>query len=137
MSIRKLAVDEKFSPSIAVVGEKATASYAVRQNETSGDRYALETTFDFAGVSQSELIEMACKSLIVDRQRAWRVLAASNKKEATDNNPYATVAVRELLDAPRTRTNQPPVSKAAKLFEGMSAAEKAEFMALIAGKKAA
>lgn len=133
--IRKIKDDEKFSPSVDVKESIATCTYAVRQNESAGDRYALTTAFDFTNVTPEEVIELACKTLIVDRQRAWRVLAASNKKEATDKNPYALQSVRELLDAPRTRSAAPAITKAKKLVADMSPEDRAALLAMLTEAK--
>lgn len=136
MAIRTIKSDEKFSSSATVNGKKVFAKYAVRVNENAGSRYELSTVFDFTGVTEAELLEMATKGLIVDTQRVWRVKAsaAETKADALAGKGFADISVRALLDAPRARSSAPATVKAKKLIDGMSAAEKAELLALLGVK---
>lgn len=131
MSIRVIKKDEVFSGTSSVVGKVVSATFAVRQNENAGERYALTSRFDFTGVTEAELMVMATKGLIVDTQRNWRVLAASDAKKATSSNPYELVKVRGLLDSPKTRSAAPATVKAKKLIDGMSEAERAALLAML------
>lgn len=137
MSIRLIKTDEKFSPSVTVNGKKSFAKYAVRKNENAGERYELSTVFDFTGVTEAELIEMATKGLVVDTQRVWRVAVASKEgsADALKGKGFEDIGVRKLLDSPRARSSAPATVKAKKLIDGMSAAEKAELLALLGVKQ--
>lgn len=135
MAIRTIKADEKFSPSVSINGKKSLAKYAVRVNENAGERYELTTVFDFTGVTEAELIEMATKGLIVDTQRVWRVAAQGDKKAAAlKGEGFSDIGVRALLDAPRARSSAPATVKAKKLIDGMSAAEKAELLKMLSAK---
>lgn len=136
MSIRTIKADEKFSSSVTVNGKKSFAKFAVRINENAGTRYELATVFDFTGVTEAELLEMATKGLVVDTQRVWRVAAQGKdtKDDALNGKGFGEISVRKLLDAPRARSSAPATVKAKKLIDGMSAAEKAELLALLGVK---
>lgn len=137
MSIRLIKKDEVFSASYTSNGAKVLGRYGVRQNDNAGDRYEISTVFDFTNVTNEELRELAAKSLVGDCGRRWRVLAASNAREATTTKDFDLLNVREHLDAPRTRNSAPVMVKARRLIPEMTADNKAELLAILLAEKAA
>lgn len=129
MTIREMKNDETFTASTTVNGKTVDATWSVRANEN-GPRYAVTSKFDFSGCSQAEILELAMRSVVIDVQRQWRILAASKGSTARTVNPFKAVNVKTaIVDAPRK--SAPANVKAANLFAKMSAAEQKAFLASI------
>lgn len=122
--IKLLKSDETFSPSHVFDAVKNTdnVSFAVRATE-SAPRYALTSTLDFSACSKEEILELAARTVIIDLQRQWRVLANTKGSTATTVNPFAKVNVKtSIVDAGRKSAT--PVSKAVNALNKLSDAER-------------
>lgn len=131
MTITKIAKDATFSGSTTVMpgGKNVTAKFSVRKSENS-DRYELTSNLDFSTCSQSDILELATKTCIIDLQRQWRVQANSPNSKATIINPFQKVNVKSaIVDA--TRSTGTPVQRAASALSKLSTAERKAIMAAL------
>lgn len=134
MTIRELKKDETFSTTLTINGKIVNATWSVRKNED-GPRYAVTSKFDFGAVSTTELYELAMRSVIIDVQRQWRILANAKGSTATRVNPFATVNVKTaVIDAGRKTAD--PKTRASNLLAKLSEAERKAVLAMFAEKKA-
>lgn len=136
MTIRLIKSDETFSTTCNVDTAKktVTATYGVRKTDKS-PRYALTSAFDFSGVSQAELLELAIRGVIIDTQRQWRVLANAANSTAERVNPFASVNVKTaIIDASRKTAD--PVTKAVNALNKLSPAERAAILKALGEKPA-
>lgn len=85
------------------------AVYATKIDGKDSIRYVMTTTFDFDGVTPQELLELATRRLIVDRQNEWRKSASKANANAADWDNQ-TVRVREILDRERAKPGQRPLT---------------------------
>ena len=107
-----------------IEGKIAHLVFTVKPNGEPGTpRYNLMQNLDFADVSEVELLELASKPLRIDVQAIWR-----KAKDRMDESVWSgrTWKVRDMLD--QTRQKADPVQKAFKLAEGMTKAEREEYI---------
>lgn len=129
MTISIIKSNDTFSAKFSYVPatKAANVTFSCRRDEKS-DRYALTSVIDFSGCSQAEIIELATRTVVIDLQRQWRVLAASNLANATRANPFSKVNVKAaIVDA--TRKTATPIAKAKSAASKLTDAEKRAMIA--------
>ncbi len=123
-----IGADEQATLNTSIAGKIATVVFSVKPNGEKGTpRYNLTQTFDFANVSEAELIGLAVKPLRIDVQSIWR--SAKDKMDA-DVWQDRKWSVRDMLD--QTRQKADPTVKVLKVAEGMTKTERDALMELIA-----
>lgn len=133
MSITKIAADGKATITTKVVSEThLECRFAVRQNESSGTRYQVVSTVDFTDVTAEEMMALASRTIVIDAQRQFRVLAAENLNEATKPDAWAKISVREFLD--RDRKDVDPKTRALNAMKKLSPEERAAILKLLGTK---
>ena len=71
-TLTQIAEDESFSNSVEfLAGKKVKSTFSFRRNSES-PRYAKEITFDFSGLSEQQLLELALKSVQIKTQAMLR-----------------------------------------------------------------
>lgn len=104
----------------------------VKPNAQTDTKTRVHWTFDFADVTEEEVMELAVRTLVIDAQRAWRNMSAADRSK----NAERTIRVREMLDAAKTRGTGDPVKRAASLASKMTDEEREELLRLLQeGKK--
>ena len=93
---------------------------ATKQNKN-GRAWVCEWNFDFAGVSEEQLVELATRSLIIEQQRVFRA------SSAPDKDRIATIDVLEMLEKERG-----PVDKVQRARGALRKLSKEEILALLA-----
>ena len=122
--LQPIPSSEQATLNTSIEGKIATVVFSVKPNGEKGTpRYNLTQTFDFENVSEAELIALAVKPLRIDVQSIWR--GAKDKMNA-DVWQGRKWSVRDMLD--QTRQKADPVQKAFKLAEGMTKAEREEYI---------
>ena len=122
--LQPIPSSEQATLNTSIEGKIATVVFSVKPNGEKGTpRYNLTQTFDFENVSEAELIALAVKPLRIDVQSIWR--GAKDKMDA-DVWQGRKWSVRDMLD--QTRQKADPVQKAFKLAEGMTKAEREEYI---------
>lgn len=125
MTITKISKDATFSPSTVVQPDNkhVHAKFSARKSDQ-GDRYELVCNLDFSACSQSDILELATKTCVIDLQRQWRVAATAPNSTATTRNPFAMVNVKTAI-VEATRTTGTPMQRAISAFGKLSASERA------------
>lgn len=111
--LKPLSEDESASRNCEVdaTNKRVVDTYAFKLNKDSKERYLKTTTFDFSGVSNEELYELATATVRIVTQRNLRTL----NKGALDPSAYATVDVKkEIIDAQPRREQLDPTTKAVR-----------------------
>lgn len=128
MTITKIAKDATFSASTTVMpgGKAVGVTFSARKSENS-DRYAVTSQLDFSECSQSDILELATKTCIIDLQRQWRVLANAPNSTATTRNPFEKVNVKKAI-VESTRSTGTPVQRATSALAKLSPTERAAIM---------
>lgn len=73
-TLKQIAEDQAFSNSIEFLsGKKVKSTFSFRQNATS-PRYAKEVTYDFSGLDEKQLLELATKTVQIKVQAMLRAL---------------------------------------------------------------
>lgn len=134
-NLKQIGRDETFSKSCTVTGKVAAVNFSFKPADTAdAPRYAVTANIDFANVKEVELIELACRPVIIDIQRKMRVGYAAGglkRAETLNDNTWKHVSVREMLDAETTRTAAPPVAIVKRNLDKLSAAERKEMIAAL------
>ncbi|KKM81573.1 hypothetical protein LCGC14_1328340 [marine sediment metagenome] len=122
--LQPIPSSEQATLKTTIKGGVASVTFSVKPNGEKGTpRYNLTQIFDFSNVSEAELIALAVKPLRIDVQSVWR--SAKDKMDA-DVWQDRKWSVRAMLD--QTRQKADPVLKAFKLAEGMTKAEREEYI---------
>ncbi len=122
--LQPIGADEQATLNTSIAGKIATVVFSVKPNGEKGTpRYNLTQTFDFENVSEVELIALAVKPLRIDVQSVWR--GAKNRMDG-DVWQDRKWSVRDMLD--QTRQKADPVQKGLKLAEGMTKAEREDYI---------
>ncbi len=122
--LQPIGADEQATLKTSIKGKIATVVFSVKPNGEKGTpRYNLTQTFNFENVSEVELIALAVKPLRIDVQSVWR--SAKDKMDA-DVWQDRKWSVRSMLD--QTRQKADPVQKGLKLAEGMTKAEREDYI---------
>lgn len=131
MSIRKIATDETFSGSTVIQpgGKIVAAKFSVRKSETS-DRYELNCKLDFSACSQTDLLELATRTCVIDLQRQWRVAANVPNSTAMKTNPFAAVNVKTAI-VETTRSTGTPMQRAVSAMNKLSTAERSAMLKML------
>lgn len=137
MTIRTIKDGDTFSASFDF-NEKtghAAATFSVRPSDKE-PRHVLSCDIDYSKLSKSELVELANRSVVIDLQRQWRVLAATKGNTARTVNPFARVDVKTaIVDA--ARKSATPAQRASNALTKMSAKERADMLAALQAMVAA
>ena len=122
-NLKPMGDDEQGTLNVSVEGKIATVRHTVRPDSGSSNRFNLEWRFDFADVSQKELVELATRTVLIRKQGEWR--KAQDRMNATvwDNVVFA---VRDILDSKRKTAD--PFQRLMSQIGKMSAGEKAAIM---------
>lgn len=128
MTITKISKDATFSPSTVVQPDNkhVHAKFSARKSDQ-GDRFELVCNLDFSDCSQSDILELATKTCVIDLQRQWRVAANVPNSTATTRNPFATVNVKTAI-VESTRTTGTPMQRAVSALGKLSPAERAAIL---------
>lgn len=103
-----------------VVGVKST----VRQSKTDKVRHPMTNVFDFAGVSQADILTLASNHLIVKVQDIWRK-GDSGIRKSLANKRFSVLD--DFVNADRKRGPVNPTRQARTGLSRMSVAEIREF----------
>ena len=100
---------------------------SVKRNATDDQSLVVEWTFDFAGLTQRELLEMAARQAVIDVQAMFR-----GSKDKADT--WARKTFKYPLERERA-SPKPAFEKVAEQLKAgtMSEAEKAALLALLTG----
>jgi alkyl hydroperoxide reductase subunit AhpC len=131
MSIRTIKDTETFSPTATYVPatKLMTATFSVRPSDKE-PRHVLSCVIDYSKLSPTELVELAHRSVVIDLQRQWRVLASVKGNTARTVNPFARVDVKSaIVDAARKVAT--PAARASNALTKMSAKERADLLAAL------
>lgn len=135
MTIRTIKDTDTFSSTFVYdpKTKHAAVSFSCRAKE--GDpRHVLTCDIDYSTCSQAEIMELANRTVVIDLQRQWRVLAATKGSTARTVNPFAKVNVKTaVVDA--TRKSATPATKVMANLVKLSAKELADLEAQIAAMK--
>jgi hypothetical protein len=135
--LRKLGNDESFERSTVVDGDKVTLTRAVKPSEKSPERFVVEVTLDFSGVSPDDRLTMAANAAWITVQRRWRAAYAANPENACEASLWAAIDVQnEIVDAGRAHAD--PVTRAVKAIDRLDdAAREAVIQRYLADQKRA
>jgi hypothetical protein len=128
MTIRTLKDSDTFSSSFDYNEKTKHALVEFSARAKDGEpRYAMKCDLDYSTLSHVELVELANRSVVIDLQRQWRVLAAT---KGSTVNPFARVNVKSaVVDASRRVAS--PATRAASALTKMSAKERADMLAAL------
>jgi hypothetical protein len=131
MTIRTLKDSDTFSSSFDYNEKTKHALVEFSARAKDGEpRHAMKCDLDYSTLSHVELVELANRSVVIDLQRQWRVLAATTGSTARTVNPFARVNVKSaVVDASRKVAS--PVTRVAKGLTLISAKERADMLAAL------
>lgn len=121
--ILAIAKGEQATITRTVKGDKVTCTHSVKASNDDPNRYNLRWTFNFANVSQEEILTLASKAVLIDKQGSWR--KADDRMNA-EKWQDATFNVRDMLDNRRQALD--PTERVTKVAAKMSKAERDELI---------
>ncbi len=113
--MRELTRGEKadLSMSTDVETKVVTVVHTVRPDEEHQSRYELTWSFNFADVTEQEMLELAVRPLRINKQRDWRAADDRMNAKIWDNQAFM---VRAMLDTGRKAAD--PIAGLKKKVEG-------------------
>lgn len=135
-TIKKLDKDETFSAAVKVEGKKATVSFTASPSEKAkenGLRFGVSNvTLDFSNCTPAEIIEQACRPMVIDLQRRFRVGYAADAKKALEPRTWTQFDVKtDIIDA--ARAPQDPKSRIMSGWAKLTAPERAAILKTLQG----
>ncbi len=125
--LQPMTVDEQATLKTSVFDNIATVTFSVKPDGEKGTaRYNLTQSFDFAGVSDEEMIGLAVRPLRIDVQAMWRKAKDRMNADVWQDRKWS---VRDMLD--QTRQKADPVTKAEKNDKAMTAKERKAHLELL------
>lgn len=115
---------ETYPRTVSVDKDASTVTRAHVTRHKSGDMH-LTWTFDFSDVSESDLLELASRSVLIAYRNQFRNVDTSSIKAEWVNK---TVDVQEFLSRERTRVAQTPAEKLASAVKKLTPEEIAEIL---------
>jgi hypothetical protein len=101
-NIRKLSQDETGNTKLEVKGKTVVATFSVRKDKNSPDRYAVECILDFGGCDANDLMLLATPQCVIDMQRDLRAALKSDLANTLKSGAFAKVDVKkDIIDAAR------------------------------------
>jgi len=130
--MRKLSSTDEATRSITPNADnnKVVCVHTVKPDKDSPARYELKWTFDFADVTQAELLALAGRTVLITQQAAWRKLPTDKERLDADKVNNVTYRVRDMLDNKRTAAS--PATRVVNAVAKMSAEERKALLAELA-----
>lgn len=130
--MRMLGADETFSPVMTVDPKtrRVTCAFTVRASET-GPRFVVNTVLDWADVAADVMLQWASRPVVIDAQRQFRVMHATDAARALNPKTWAQLNVQsDVID--RERNPVDPFARAKSAVSRLTAAQRAELAKMLA-----
>lgn len=120
--MRLIKQGEKANVGTKVDGSIVTVQH-VTLNKPTKAKYEMSWKFDFSNVSQTDLLRLAARGLVIDQRPKFKAEKDARKLQSWDNRSFS---VTEILKKERARITK--AEKAAKAVEALDTNEQLELL---------